>query len=146
MRHIPALLCASLSLTLLSGCSSFNRDWKTTLASPAPATPTAWDGEWHSDMNDHRGRLRCLLSETDTDDILTARFRARYAKVLVFEYSLPIKTEGDAEKRTFTVHADLGESAGGLFDATGIITPTTLTATYTSRWDWGTFDMKAVTP
>ena len=140
IRTGAVALAAILILSMATSCSSFNRDWKTTLADPT-LTNNAWDGTWQSDMNGHHGRLRCLLTDTDTETERIARFRARYAKILVFEYSLPITTSGPATNTTFKVSADLGKSAGGFFQANGTITPTTFTAAYTSKWDWGTFTL-----
>ena len=46
------------ALLVLSGCSTFNRDWKAAATATAPTNSIAgrWEGKWVSDHNGHNGR------------------------------------------------------------------------------------------
>src|SRR6185436_9318165 len=113
-----ALLCIFLGTV---GCSSFHRDWK---AAARPAPPQSlegrWEGTWHSDMNDHKNQLRCLVTR-GTNDIFFARFHAKYRKVFTwsFSYTVPLTVRQRGDDFLVEGEADLGWYAGGHYDYMG---------------------------
>ena len=136
------LLCV-LVMAFGSGCSTFNYEWRQTVkANPAPSDPRLgpWEGTWTSEPSGHSGRLRCLLASggpTGTQ----ARFRATYAKVLTFEYTVPLRMSSQGERQKFEGSADLGKLAGGLYTYDGFLSSTQLFSTYNCRYDHGIFRM-----
>lgn len=132
------------TLALVSGCSSFNREWKTATARPAPATDLAgrWQGTWLSDVNGHTEQLRCLIREIGETNYL-ARFQAKYKKVirLTFSYTVPLAVERQDDAIHFGGEADLGWMAGGLYQYRGQADATNFFSTYRCRYDHGTFRM-----
>lgn len=130
-----------LSFTLLSGCSSFNKDWKKAAASPAPGILGAWEGRWISAMNGHNGKLRCIMTQTG-DNHYDARFRAKYKRILSFEYTVPLQVVQEGNSFRFEGSADLGKLAGGLYTYKGAASSNTFFSTYDSKYDHGKFDMR----
>ena len=131
------------ALILLNGCSSFNRDWNKAAAGPAPSGSMsgAWDGSWLSDHNGHTGRLRCLFTE-NPDGTYQARFRAVYAKIIHVGYTATFRMEPASNGETqFKGGANLGWWRGGVYDYAGHIRSTNFFATYTNKYDYGTFQM-----
>src|SRR5262245_49218762 len=113
MKTFLMALSASAVL-LLTGCSTFNRDWKAAAQTAAPADHLQgrWDGTWLSEENGHTGRLRCLLTK-NTDGKYQARFHAKYCKIFSFGYTVSLEVaEADGVYR-FKGDADLGWYAGG---------------------------------
>ncbi|MDC0268054.1 hypothetical protein OAK97_01975 [bacterium] len=135
------LLCLGC---LVSGCSSFGRDWKQTLSSPPVASSHAltgaWEGTWESDHNGHSGRLRCLVTH-NPDGTFQTRYHARYAKVLSFTQDVTVKTEMTPEGHVFKGQQDLGRLAGGVYSYDGGVTNGTYRAQYRSKYDHGSFLM-----
>ena len=92
MNHaVTRKALALLAITLLCGCSCFNRDWHKAAAQPTPANSIEgrWEGSWTSASNAHTGNLRCLLSHKEGASY-EARFRATYGKVFHFSYATPL--------------------------------------------------------
>ena len=114
---LPALLCAG------TGCSSFNYEWRRTTRSETTALPPqgAWEGRWKSDANGHNGRLRCLVSQGASNTI-HARFRATYARILTFEYSVPLTLTLEDQRSRIEGAANLGYLAGGRYSYDGFVT------------------------
>ncbi len=144
MRIKRLLLGGFLSATIvLSGCSTFNRDWNKAVSSPVQPTGVAgaWDGKWLSDHNGHNGRLQCLLTETP-DGTYQARFRAVYAKIIRVGYTANFQMMPTASGETrFKGSADLGWLRGGSYGYEGRIWSTNFFSTYTNKYDYGTFQM-----
>ena len=131
------LLCAT-------GCSSFHREWKRAGASPTPPAGIEgrWEGTWRSDVNQHTGRLRCLITR-GTNDLYRARFHAKYRKVIQFSfgYTVPLTvTERDGAIH-FEGAAELGWLAGGRYTYTGRTSLTNFSAGYSCQYDHGVFEM-----
>jgi hypothetical protein len=128
---------------LLSGCSTFQREWRQTAKAPPPAGDISgrWQGTWKSDANGHNDKLRCVITKSD-DQHYTARFHAKYKHILSFGYSVPLVVTNDGIKRTFKGEADLGKLAGGRYTYEGSATPTEFNSHYDSKYDRGTFEMK----
>ena len=127
----------------LAGCSTFQSDWKSATAQPAPAVDMTgpWEGQWKSDVNGHEGRLRCLVSRND-DQTYEARFHAKYRRILGFKYTVNLSVESDRDQQVvFEGEADLGWYAGGLYRYDGHADPTAFFSTYKSKADAGVFKM-----
>lgn len=133
------LLVALLSF-LVSGCSTFNRDWRRHAPASTDDFEGRWRGSWHSDANGHHGELRCIVSQL-ADTRYETRYRASYLGILRFEYSLPVEVSRDDGVISFTGQADLGTLAGGLYTYKGSVTGDTFRAMYESKRDYGTFQM-----
>jgi hypothetical protein len=132
-----------LAVSVMCGCSTFNRDWKKAalLAAPADSIEARWEGKWLSDVNGHTGRLRCLLAR-ESDSRFQARFRATYWKVFRFSYAVPLQFEQREGAWHFTGEENLGKLAGGVYHYEGRVTPTNFFSTYRSKHDHGTFQMR----
>jgi hypothetical protein len=136
-------LIMTCALLLGGGCSSFHHEWKVAASKSAPlgGIEGRWQGSWHSDVNNHSGRLRCLLSEAG-GNTYRARFHAKYMKILSFGYTViltaePSKTNGF----TFSGEANLGRLAGGVYHYEGHADGTNFFSTYSCKYDHGTFQM-----
>lgn len=143
-RAIGTLILGAACLAL-AGCSSFNKEWRqaaeSTLGSGELAG--AWEGRWISDVNGHHGNLRCIMTQTATNRY-DARFRAKYKKILSFEYTVPLRVAQDGSSYRFEGSADLGKLAGGLYTYQGAASAGTFFSTYDSKSDHGKFDMRRV--
>lgn len=134
---------ALLSLLLLCGCSSFNRDWRKAAnhSVPPDSIEGRWEGSWISDVNGHNGKLRCLLTHEE-DSRYRARFRATYWKVLRFSYAVPLEFHQQDTGWEFNGEADLGKLAGGVYHYEGRASVTNLHSTYRSKYDHGRFELR----
>src|SRR5262245_27113820 len=114
-----------LAAALLCGCSSFNRNWRRARAQAVPANSFEgrWEGRWGSEVNGHHGALRCLLTPA-TNSVYHARFRATYARILHFSYTVPLTAQPHFGGWEFNGEADLGKLAGGVYDYEGRISST----------------------
>jgi hypothetical protein len=140
IRHLLALL----AVALLSGCSTFNRDWKRMAETPPPSQGIEgrWQGKWKSDVTGHTDRLRCIVSKKE-ENVCLARFHANY-KILFrfsYRYTVPLKVEERDGKFHFEGEANLHWYAGGIYRYKGTATPTNLYSTYQSKADHGSFEM-----
>jgi hypothetical protein len=155
-RALLQVLLLSLGIgggAVLTGCSTFARDWQAmgAIADDADAhTVTAalalegrWKGTWHSDVNDHSGKLRCIVT-TDEEGELQARYHATYGCCFTFEYAMPMAVRQEGEVYHFSAEADLGWLAGGLYEYEGQVVGDEYTSTYSCERDNGTFQMKRV--
>lgn len=135
-------------LLLATGCSSFSRDWKAAAQKPAPTDDItgAWDGQWLSDRNGHRGRLQCLLTKQQ-NNTYSARFKARFWKIFTASYTVPLQiTPGTNQNFQLEGDSNLGKLAGGVYRYSGEATPTRFNTKYTSKYDHGTFKMERPQP
>lgn len=133
---------AALAAWLVSGCSTFNYEWRREARKGNPTNDItgAWDGSWISNVNGHRGRLRCLITR-ETNDVLSARFYATYQSILHFGYTVPLQARQAPNGTAFMGSADLGRLAGGVYRYSGYATPTNFFSSYDSKYDRGTFQM-----
>ena len=145
--HFPWFRVANAILFSLltfasSGCSTFNREWKTAIASPIPTDDLQgpWEGSWLSQVNGHQGRLRCLVLPVG-EGKYQARFHANYRKVLSFGYTVVLEVRRTNGLFKFHGEADLGWLAGGRYHYEGQATPTNFVSAYHSKYDHGTFQM-----
>ena len=133
---------ALAALLVLSGCSTFNRDWKAAAAKPMPANSVEgrWEGKWHSDHNGHTGGLRALVTKLDSGQY-EARFHATYAVILSFSSTVNLDVRPAGGLLQFSGSADLGKAAGGLYHYEGKASGTNFFSTYECPSDHGTFQM-----
>ena len=131
---------------VVTGCSTFNREWRHTANAalggshdPVEAMLGRWEGTWKSDANGHHGRLRCII--TKKEDGLRARFHATFWKILTFTYAVPLKAEPRDGQAHFSGEANLGWYAGGRYQYEGIASATNFNSTYRCKSDHGIFQM-----
>jgi hypothetical protein len=129
---------------LLSGCSTFDRDWHDA-AGATPVNPVditgRWQGTWESTVGTHHGDLRCIVTRTDATNY-RARYAATYAGFLHFEYEIALTGQREGEWIRFEGQADLGGMAGGVYSHEGHANATDFFATYKSSEDSGRYTMK----
>ena len=136
-------LATLLLLVLLTGCSSFQRDWRAAGKRPVPANSIEgrWEGTWKSNSGSHSDKLRCLVTRI-SDQEYEARFHAKYKKVLSFGYTATFRGEHEGNLFKFSVEADLGKLAGGVYRYKGEMSPTNFVSTYDSKYDRGVFHLQ----
>lgn len=133
------LLAAGL---FTGGCSTFNHDWQKAAAqTPSPGSMEGrWQGVWVSDVTHHTDQLRCVVTRKD-NGTYSARFHAKYHKVLSFGYTVPLKVESVTNGFHFSGKANLGWYAGGVYHYDGHADTTNFNSTYSCKYDHGTFRM-----
>jgi hypothetical protein len=136
-------LLACVGQLALTGCSSFNREWREAGKTPTPTDSIAgrWEGRWLSHTNGHNGALRCII-QPETNGFVRARFRATYLKVARFSYTVPLAVTASNGVWHFRGKEDLGVMAGGVYRYTGTASVTNFAAAYTSKYDGGIFQMQ----
>lgn len=143
------------TLALMSGCSSFPRDYAAISSNPRASNSIAgpWEGEWVSDGG-HRGGLRCMLVESACGNkspattapaiapAYEARFEARFFGIFTGHYTamLAVNPSNDAVTHLSGDH-DLGTLGGGLYHYEANVTAEQFDATYRSKVDTGVFHM-----
>jgi hypothetical protein len=135
-----AAVVAMAALAILSGCSSFNREWRAAGKQPPAGLAGRWEGHWVSDANGHNDKLRCVITEKGTNDY-SANFHATYKHVFHFSYTVPLTVQQQGSNYVFSGQADLGKLAGGMYTYNGAATPTNFFSTYDSKYDHGKFEM-----
>lgn len=136
-----------LTAMFFTGCSTFNKEWKTALAEPPPTTSISgpWEGRWVSDKNGHTGKVRGILRQTNSEEY-DAYFHATFWKIFSASYRVPLTFEEQGERVLLSGEADLGLLSGGAYRYEAEATPSTFFSTYKSKYDHGTFEMKRPTP
>lgn len=130
------------ALLLLTGCSTFQRDWdRLAKGSAAAGIEGRWDGTWKSDRSGHTDRLRCIVTDQGGQTYL-ARFHAKYGKIFSFGYSVPLTAEEHGNRYDFSGEANLGWYAGGQYSYQGSATATNFFSTYRCKSDHGSFQMR----
>src|ERR1041384_1571608 len=125
------VLLLMLVVLATTGCSTFNRDWKTAAATPTPTNDLAgrWQGTWESGVNGHSDKLRCLVSR-QSETNYTARFHAKYRKIFSFGYTVNLAVKESDGNFQFQGEANLGKLAGGLYYYVGQASTTNFSSTY----------------
>ena len=127
---------------LVSGCTTFHREWQAAAAKPASdSLEGRWEGRWLSAANGHTGSLRCLLTR-ENDARYHARFHATYRKIFRAGYHVEFTGEMRAGAWQFTGDENLGWFAGGVYQYEGRVTPTNFFSTYRCKYDHGTFELR----
>jgi len=140
LRGAPCLALLA-ALAALSGCSTFERDWRVQSSfPPEPGLQGCWQGVWASQVSGHTDSLRCIIGKAE-DGTYRARFKAKYRKVLSFGYTVPLKVERRGDKESFQGQANLGWLAGGVYHYKGSSDSTNFQSTYSCKYDHGTFRM-----
>lgn len=141
MRHVFQLVCLTALLGIASGCS-FNRAWESAAITPTPSDDVTgrWEGTWVSEVNQHHGRLRCILAR-DEAGVHQARFHATFFGVLSAGYTVPLQIAREGGDFRLQGEQNLGRLAGGVFSYDGMASPTNFFCTYRSKSDHGTFQM-----
>jgi hypothetical protein len=142
LRKSAVPVLAALPLLLGCGCSTFSRDWKQAAQQPTPPDALAgrWEGQWLSEVNKHRGRLRCLIALAG-ENRCAARFQATYARVFRFTYTVTLRLQPHDGGWEFTGDENLGRLAGGVYHYEGRASPTKFFSTYRSGGDHGVLEM-----
>ena len=145
-------IAAIFATLALSGCASFERDWKTAARQPAPHNFSKvdkftgrWEGRWTSAK--HRlssgeptgGRLRCLLTKLD-DHRYEAKFKANWM-VFASSYTMALQVERRARELRLKGEHEVSAMFGGTYRYAGRITPQRFSASYDSSYDHGAFEM-----
>lgn len=137
---------ALTAMMVLSGCSTFNRDWKAAAALPTPTNSIEgrWEGKWLSDHNGHNGALRAIVRKLDNGQYET-RFHAKYAGLLSFgmQSKLDVKPAGGLWQ--FSGEENLGKPYG-VYRYEGKASATNFFSTYKASFDHGTFQMTRPKP
>jgi hypothetical protein len=109
---------------------------------PAPANNLEgrWQGTWLSEVNQHTGALRCVVTQKP-DGAWRARFHATYNKALTFNYTVTLKVEPATNIFKFSGDANLSWYAGGVYHYDGHSDATNFISTYSCKYDHGTFQM-----
>ena len=130
-------------LLCLTGCSSFNREYKTALAQPISTNDISgpWEGRWLSDKNGHTGKLRAILRRSSAEEY-DAYFHATFWKMFRSSYRVPLKFKEENGRTTISGEQNLGWLSGGVYTYEGEATPTSFFSTYKMKYDHGTFEMK----
>ncbi|MEZ5304553.1 MAG: hypothetical protein R3F11_28490 [Verrucomicrobiales bacterium] len=152
MRISSPILALSLAL-LASNCSSYQPKWRAAQAEyPVPRGDIlgAWEGRWHSDWNDHSGRLKLVVErQPGTGDPEDHSFHywatwgplsADYTAVLTLE-------PAGAGKWKLSGTKDLGALYGGTYSHEGTATPERIHSNYRAEnGDHGTFELTRPIP
>lgn len=133
-------LCLLALVLVISGCSSFDRQYEAALATaPAADSPEgAWVGNWKSNKNGHSGELRCVV-EKSVDDVYIANFEARYWKCFTYTSSADLTMVQQGDEYQFSGAAELGWLAGGTYHYEGRVNRKFFFSEYECNWDHGTF-------
>jgi HEAT repeat protein len=128
---------------LVNNASDFKRRWNedAPLPSAANGLQGRWQGEWISEVNGHRGALRCMLARGEAGDYKAA-FHAVYARILRVCYTVPLHGQWSEGKLKLEGGADLGPLAGGIYNYKGDANEMEFVCVYHCKYDHGTFRMK----
>jgi hypothetical protein len=141
-RTVRGLLLLAF-LGIISGCSTFERDWRAMAGRRAvDALPVGrWQGHWSSESNGHRGKLRCLVDSAGSNRF-SARFRAIYAGFIPYEHTIVLTGVDRNGLWRFEGEEDLGWLAGGVYRFDGEASPDRFFTRYTSASERGVFELR----
>ena len=127
-------------LMLLSGLALMVVGAMPTPQASAQDLSGQWTGYWHSDTNNHRGRLAATFSQTSPYQV-EARFRGSFAKVLPFRYRAKLDVIHQEPGLTILCGSKKLGPLMGEFRYYAEITDCQFNATYSSRRNRGTWVM-----
>ena len=141
LRKWAAHGVALVALVVLSGCSTFNRDWQAAAARPNPTDSIEgrWEGRWLSAHNGHSGSLQAIVRKLDNGQFET-RYHAMYASVLSFGMQMNLTLMPTNGGWVFSGEENLGRLYG-TYRYEGRATVTNFFSTYKASVDHGTFQM-----
>lgn len=129
---------------VLTGCSTFNYEWRQATQKPAPTDDITgrWEGRWNSEANGHNDKLRAIITAVDTNHY-DVKFHAAYKKWITvhFGYTVRMETRLSTNGVSFRGSENLGALAGGVYTYDGHADSTNFFSTYKSKYDRGTFEM-----
>ncbi len=143
-RQRAALLGGLTALAVaLTGCSSFNRDYKKALlkGEPENSIEGPWIGSWVSDKNSHHGELRGIITQVEGNTYET-RFKAKFWGIFTYTSAAQFAMEPHNAGFEFFGTKKLGWLAGGEYTYEGRVSPEKFFSTYQNKWDNGTFEME----
>ncbi len=133
----------ALAVLMAVGCQSFDRTWRKATAAPMPQDFSGpWEGEWVSEANGHRGKLRCVVTPgAAPSDPCAFHYWATWGIFRgSFTTAYPVTSVGQGRWQ-FKGASDLG-TLGGVYHHEGEATTERFQATYqSSRGDHGTMTM-----
>jgi hypothetical protein len=149
MPNLKATLFLLSAATLLSaaGCrNQFQEEWKRGAvadggAGGADHLAGRWKGSWKSDKSGHSGGLRCIVTPLD-GDTYRAKFNATYALLIRFGYAMEMTADVQEDVTYVAGEADLGKSAGGVYEYEGQSDGRTFRLNYRTKKDYGHFTLK----
>jgi len=143
--RITATFLVAFATLVLTGCSTFNYEWRQAGQKPVSTDDITgrWEGRWISQANGHNDKLRALITKMDTNHY-DVKFHAAYKKWITvhFGYAVRMETRPRANGVAFHGSENLGALAGGVYTYDGHADPTNFFSTYDSKYDHGTFEMK----
>lgn len=130
----------SCLIGVLTGCTTFDARYEAALANrSAPGVEGAWEGRWQSE-NGHGGdRLRAVVTQREPQKLHVV-FRAHFWGIFDIDEVVDLNVTGTNPVRA-SGEADLGYWKGGVYQYDATITPVKFDATYTSKYDHGTFTL-----
>jgi hypothetical protein len=145
----PSLLVLVVIAALLpaAGCrNQFQEEWKRSAAAEggdagADLLAGRWKGSWKSDKSGHSGGLRCIVKRADADTY-HARFNATYALFIRFGYDMDMTADVQEDVTYVAGEADLGKSAGGVYEYEGQSDGKTFRLNYRTKKDYGHFTLE----
>ena len=140
-RRLFIISVLLLHVTSSVGCSTYHREWTQARQRPLNGFEGAWDGQWISDVNGHKGRLRCVIEPVSKTQY-RAKFKAHYWGILRYRYTALLDVATTDAAQTFKGDANLGYLAGGVYSYEGSSTSTEFHSTYKRRYDHGRFELK----
>jgi hypothetical protein len=157
MPRIAAVLCL-VSMSFLTSCSAFDRQWSQTPA-PVAANPAAlldgkWEGTWQSDATDYHGHVQAIVIHT-TEAIIdrelvqqySASFRLRWLEIGFDEFTMTLNAaKMDDGRIHFEGKKDLGYDKGGFLRVDGYVYPIKdkMYFDYSTDKDSGTYKLRRV--
>jgi hypothetical protein len=145
----PSLLVLVVIAALLpaAGCrNQFQEEWKRSATSGggdggADHLAGRWKGSWKSDKSGHSGGLRGIVRRVDADTY-RAHFNATYALLIRFGYDMDMTADVQEEVTYVAGEADLGKSAGGVYEYEGQADGKIFRLNYRTKKDYGHFTLK----
>lgn len=142
LRRIGRVVGMMLVMSFVSGCSTlYNSKWKQAgqETNPTVEVHRLWEGTWTSDVNQHQGRLRCIVSEPSAGQF-DLHFWATWS-VFAGAYHVSATVESTESGYAFSGEKNLGKLAGGIYRFEGTIEGEAFESRYMSNKDQGRFSL-----
>lgn len=151
LRTLGLLTLAVLTSQMAACSSGFQKSWREASRPSAKAPYVGrWTGTWQSSQSKHRGHLECVLEAKPYVDVLAntypfeATFHAHWGG-LSSTYRVPLNGTDMGKSLFIQGSQDLGPLQGGVYEYKGSVTASRFDATYTSKYDRGTFTLRRPT-
>lgn len=144
MNRLLLLIYVITSLFAFVGCGTFRREWTQSISQTIPSEGITgpWEGYWHSEKANHKGKLRCLITPSSKISPSGAPlYNFHYwAQWMIFRGAyrtvFPV-IETPSKEASFSGDFNLGWLAG-VYSHDGTIAGNTFTAHFKStRGDYG---------